>query len=68
MFCSCSVCLSCCVPVQEQMGYFAQIIEHYQPGLTNVFAWMDGLSLAMEDPPNPLEQNAYYTKVSESLL
>jgi len=47
-------------PSREEMEECASLISARQPHLPRSFAFVDGLNLAINDPSDPLEQNAYY--------
>lgn len=49
--------------MQAEMADFAHIISAYEPRMQNIFCVGDGLSLAIEDPADPVKQNAYYSGV-----
>jgi hypothetical protein len=49
-------------PTAMRMAHCAAIIHAKVPGLSahSVFGFVDGLNLAIDNPSDPLEQNAYY--------
>jgi len=48
-------------PNVAQMRNFADMVEEYEPQIRNCFGFVDGLSLAVEEPADPEKQNAQYT-------
>ena len=47
-------------PSAEEMTQFAMQIEHREPSLKNSFAFVDGVWFPVQEPSDPLTQNAYY--------
>jgi len=47
-------------PTHEEMQEWAALVERWQPALKGCFAFVDGLNLKINEPSDPLEQNAYY--------
>jgi hypothetical protein len=42
------------------MTEYSDIIERYEPGLHNIFGFVDGVYFKMDEPADRNEQNAYY--------
>jgi hypothetical protein len=49
-----------CWPSQADMQQYCQLITAYEPGLTNIFGFVDGVYFRCNDPPDHDTQNAYY--------
>ena len=47
-------------PSHRRMEYHAQRIHAAQPCLPGCFGFVDGLNIPIQDPSDPVEQNAYY--------
>ena len=47
-------------PRRHEMERHARRISRAQPHLTGCFGFVDGLNIAIENPADPIEQNAYY--------
>ena len=47
-------------PNAEEMEVFAQQINNREPSLQHSFAFVDGVWFPIQEPPDPLPQNAFY--------
>jgi hypothetical protein len=47
-------------PTEDEMQQYSRLIQSRFPHIPNVFGFLDGLNLAIEEPGNINEQNAYY--------
>jgi hypothetical protein len=47
-------------PEESQMADFAAMIHSREPNIDNVFGWMDGVNLPVQEPGCPSLQNALY--------
>lgn len=47
-------------PSEEEMHQWAAMVERRQPALKGCWGFVDGLNIAIQEPSDPLIQNAYY--------
>lgn len=47
-------------PSEEEISQWAEMVQRTQPALKGCWGFVDGLNIAIQEPSDPLLQNAYY--------